>query len=210
MRHFLIAVAFSTAVLLIAVGDAASSPPPTLKDRSGKEPPPAKDVPPQEKKQDAPPEGQASFKGETPSRGMKAPTRVFTEKDLSKKHTVQPGDIIEVRLPISLPYTWSWARHMRGLRPLPGYPIVGLAPRTKDSPKQTLGGPRLWVGRFEVTAKAGTRVPLSLIYSAYNEKDAASRRLEKDVKPDEDSWAQLEFQPLPSNAVYQVALDVKR
>jgi hypothetical protein len=205
MRYASTAVALSTALVLLATLCVASSPPPTRKDD------PAADTP--RPKAEAPPKGNGPSKEDNPPsqkegpKDAKAPAIAITEKDLGKKFTVKPGDVVEVRLPFTIPYTWTWPRSLKGIRPLPSYPKEEFPPGKGKT--ETLGGPMLWVGRFEMTGKPETPIPLSLIYCLYIHKEAMSQASAKGTIVPPEAWDKLNAQPLQEGAMYQVALDVK-
>jgi hypothetical protein len=194
MRHASTAVAISTALLLVATEYVASSPPPTRKEDPKREVPARKDA--------SPPAERGLPKD------AKAPAIVVTEKDQGKRITLKPGDIIEVRLPVTTPFTWTWPSSLDGIRPLPDYPKEVFPPGRGKT--QTLGGPMLWVGRFEVTGKPDAPILLSLIYCLFNHKEIMSQPSAKGKIVPPEAWANLNNQPLQEGAMYQVALDVKR
>ena len=205
MRHASTAVALSTALLLVATQYVASSPPPTRKEDPNADAPPSRDV--------APPKEKGQSKDETPPKekerpeDAKGPAVAVTENDLGKIFTVKPGDVIEVRLPVTMPYTWTWPSFLDGLRPLPSYPKEEFPPGRGKT--RTLGGPMLWVGRFEITGKPAASTPLSLIYCLYAHKDIVSQAPAKGKIVPPEAWANLNKRPLQEGAMYQVALDVK-
>jgi hypothetical protein len=138
-------------------------------------------------------------------KAAKEADRVITTKDLKKKVPAKPGDVIEVKLPCTMPYTWVWSNSLEGLRPL-GHPRRYPIPREG----QTLGGSQLWVMRFEVTGRADTQVPLQLIYCRYDRRKTMSEQVASGKVLRPEAFTDLDARPLNEGDLFAAAIAVKR
>src|SRR4051812_39951005 len=79
------------------------------------------------------------------------PSICLTEKDFDRVVRAKNGEVIELRLPYSMPYSWALVEELPVLRPVPPARPPAEPKRGPNSPPPKVGGSPSSVHRYTVT-----------------------------------------------------------
>jgi hypothetical protein len=152
------------------------------------------------------PVGYAAAQGDVKE---KAPISI-AQKDFDRVIKVKNGDLIEISVPMLLPYAWALQEDQPTVKQLEGFPKAVSVPSDPHAPVPPLGAGQFWINRYTVSTTGKAVIPLAWVYCRRGDLALTKDRLAKNVIPKPpDFRPEQKRTDLREGMVFKIKLDAQ-